>query len=44
MGVGMTITVAADNADRALEVLKAQGENAYILGEITEDAQRVMIA
>ena len=44
MGVGMTITVATDQADRALEVLKAQGEDAYIIGEITEDAHRVVIA
>ena len=35
MGVGMTITVAKEDADRALEILRANGEEgAYILGEI----------
>ena len=35
MGVGMTITVAKEDAGRALEILHANGEEgAYILGEI----------
>ena len=34
MGVGMSITVAKEDADRALEVLRAAGENPYIIGEI----------
>lgn len=36
MGVGMCLTVAKADADKALEVLKANGEGAYILGEITD--------
>ena len=35
MGVGMTLTVAKGDADRALAILRANGEpGAYILGEI----------
>ena len=34
MGVGMSITVAKEDADKALEVLRAAGENPYIIGEI----------
>ena len=35
MGVGMTITVAKQDADKALELLHANGEpGAYVLGEI----------
>lgn len=34
MGVGMSIVVAKEDADRALAVLGANGEQAYVLGEI----------
>ena len=34
MGVGMSITVAKEDADRALEVLRAAGEDPYVIGEI----------
>ena len=34
MGVGMSIVVAREDAARAMEVLKANGEDAYVLGEI----------
>ena len=34
MGVGMSIVVAKEDADRALAVLAANGEQAYVLGEI----------
>ena len=36
MGVGMVLTVAAEDADKALEILKANGEDAYRLGVIAE--------
>ena len=36
MGVGMSIVVPADEVATALEVLKANGENAYVIGEIVE--------
>ena len=34
MGVGMSITVAKENVDTALEILRANGEDAYVIGEI----------
>ena len=33
MGVGMCVCVAASDADRAIETLRAAGEDAYLLGE-----------
>ncbi len=33
MGVGMSVCVARKDADRALEILHAAGEDAYIIGE-----------
>ena len=42
MGVGMTITVAKEDADRALDILHAHGEpGAYILGEIAQGEKGV---
>ena len=43
MGVGMSITVAAEDADKALEILKANGEDAYIIGEIVESDEKVIL-
>ena len=43
MGVGMSIVVSKEDADKALEVLKANGEDAYIIGEIEEGEERVVI-
>ena len=34
MGLGMLLAVPADQADRALEVLKAAGEKAYLVGSV----------
>ena len=34
MGVGMCVTVARGQETKALELLKAQGEDAYVIGEI----------
>ena len=36
MGVGMSIVVNKNDADKALEILKANGEDAYIMGEIVK--------
>lgn len=33
MGVGMTVIVSNEDAEKAIEVLKAAGEDAYVLGE-----------
>ena len=43
MGVGMSIVVAKEDKDKALEVLKANGEDAYIIGNITKGEERVVI-
>ncbi len=43
MGVGMSITVAKEDADRALEILKANGEDAYIIGEIIKSDEGVVL-
>ncbi|MEG0854722.1 MAG: phosphoribosylformylglycinamidine cyclo-ligase [Angelakisella sp.] len=34
MGVGMAVIVPGDRADEALRILKAHGEQAYLLGEV----------
>ena len=44
MGVGMIVSVAPEDADKAVAVLNAAGENAYILGELVESDEGVIIA
>lgn len=34
MGVGMSVIVKKDDAEKAVEILKANGEDAYVMGEI----------
>ena len=41
MGVGMSITVAAADAERALAILRNQGEDAYIIGEIIAGKEKI---
>ena len=43
MGVGMSVVVAAEDADTALHVLRANGEDAYIIGSIVESEDKVQI-
>lgn len=44
MGVGMSIVVPADEADRALDILRAHGEDPYIIGEIVaNDDSRILL-
>ncbi|MBE6030824.1 MAG: phosphoribosylformylglycinamidine cyclo-ligase [Clostridiales bacterium] len=43
MGVGMTITVAKEDVDTAIEILKANGEDAYVIGEIIAGKDGVVI-
>ena len=43
MGVGMSIVVSASDAERALEILKANGEDAYIIGEIIKSEEKITI-
>lgn len=41
MGVGMSVVVAAKDADRAIEVLRETGEQAYLLGEIVTGDEKI---
>jgi phosphoribosylformylglycinamidine cyclo-ligase len=43
MGVGMSVVVAAEDADRALEILKANGEDAYVIGSIIESDEKMVL-
>lgn len=43
MGVGMSVVVAKEDADNALEILRAKGEDAYIIGEIIKSEESVVI-
>ena len=43
MGVGMIAVVAAKDAEKALGVLRAAGENAYKLGEIVKSGEGVIL-
>ena len=44
MGVGMVAAVSKEQADKALEVLKANGEDAVVLGEVIEGSEGVVFA
>ena len=43
MGVGMSVVVAKEDADKALAVLRNAGEDAYIIGEITKGDEGVTL-
>ena len=43
MGVGMSVTVAKQDADKALAVLRESGEDAYIIGEIVTGNESVVL-
>jgi len=43
MGVGMSIVVAKEDADLALKTLQENGEDAYIIGEIIQSEDGVII-
>lgn len=43
MGVGMSIVVDKAEADKALEILRANGEDAYIVGEVVKSDEGVII-
>ncbi len=43
MGVGMTVVVDKNDADKAIEAIKAAGEEAYVLGELIESEEGVII-
>ena len=43
MGVGMSIVVPSQQVDLALEILKANGEDAYVIGKIVKGDDKIEI-
>lgn len=43
MGVGMSIVVAREDAEKAVEILKANGEDAYVIGKIENSEDKITI-
>ena len=43
MGVGMCMTVSAATADKALDALRTSGVDAYVLGEIVEGGEKLLL-
>ena len=43
MGVGMSVVVPAEQVECALEILRANGEDAYVIGEIVESDEGVIL-
>ena len=43
MGVGMSIVVSAEDAPLALEILRAQGEDAYTIGRIVRGQDKIKL-
>ena len=43
MGVGMSIVVPAAQAEEAMEILRANGEDAYVIGEIVKGEEKVIL-
>ena len=44
MGVGMSIVVPANEVDTALEILRANGEDAYVIGKIVAGDEKIVLA
>ncbi|MDY2879573.1 MAG: phosphoribosylformylglycinamidine cyclo-ligase [Candidatus Borkfalkiaceae bacterium] len=43
MGVGMSVTVAKEDEEKALSVLRANGEDAYVIGKIVRSDKKVVL-
>ncbi len=43
MGVGMSVVVAKEDVEKSLEILRAHGEDAYVIGEIIESEDKVIL-
>ena len=41
MGVGMTVIVSREDAPMALNVLRENGEDAYVIGEIVRGSEKI---
>ena len=43
MGVGMSVVVPAADTEKALSVLRSEGEEAYVMGEIVPDTEKIKL-
>ena len=44
MGVGMSVIVKKEDADKAIDILRLAGEDAYVMGEVVkQDANKIQI-
>lgn len=43
MGVGMVMVVAPEDAEKTIEILKANGEDAYVLGSVVDGEEGVIL-
>ena len=43
MGVGMSVVVPKTDVNKALEILTAHGEDAYVIGEIIESEEKIIL-
>ena len=43
MGVGMVMVVSPEDAEKTISILKAQGEDAYVLGSVTDGEEGVIL-
>lgn len=43
MGVGMSVIVPPEQADGALAILKANGEGAYVIGEVIKSGEKICL-
>ncbi len=43
MGVGMVVIVSKEDADKTIEILKANGEQAYVLGSVVDGEEGVIL-
>ena len=43
MGVGMSVVVPAEQVEKALEILTANGETAYVIGQIVTSDEKVIL-
>ncbi len=43
MGVGMCVITSPEDAEKAIEILKANGEDAYVIGQVVKSEDKVIL-
>ena len=43
MGVGMSVVVSPEDAEKALSILRENGEDAYVIGRIVKSDDKVTV-